>query len=65
MRDVALVVDEGVGHARVHLRQQWSRVTLGSSYDKAARVLRAMVCLLHELETLVPVSGDGKGDLRD
>ena len=65
VRNVALVVDEGVGHARVHLRQLWSRVPLDSPYYEAAWVLRAMVCLLNNLETPVPVSGDGKGDLRD
>ncbi len=54
-----------MGRALVHLRQHWSRVTLYSSYDEAALVLRAMVYLLNELETPIPVSGDGEGDLRD
>ncbi len=65
VRNIAFVVDEGMGLSLIHLRQHWSRMTLYCSYDEAAWVLWAMVHWLNELETPIPVAGDGKGDLCD
>ena len=65
VRNGPLAVDEGVGHSFVHLPQHVARVPLNSSYDEAARFVRGMVFLMHELESPVFVSGDGEGDLGD
>ena len=65
VRNIAFVVDEGMGMSLIHPRQHRCRMTLCCSYDETAWVLWATVHLLNELETPISVAGEGKGDLRD